>query len=259
MSNSIKTLYEFPVLLEREVDETTTRQEGDKTVTETAKVKKQVKHYFAFQRPSRVQRELAEEERAVWWTRYVQMGIMTEAELLKTYSNRGGVLSEDEKVSLRTMEANLLLSLDELKHAQVNDRDNKARLDQLADKIVGLRHRIIDFRQARDVFFDTTAEAKAKAKLIEYLVLHFTWHRDDETKDWRQFFSGSTTDEKNVSRDLLEDAQDELFLGARDRLLFVSTIYATAQGTLNKGDIEAFEASWAPTVQTAEAVAPAGV
>jgi len=253
MPSSIKTLYEFDVSIVREVDEVTTRQEGDKTVTETAKVKKPVKHYFAFQKPSRVQRELAEEERAIWWTRYVEKGIMPEAQLLKTYNNYGGVLSDEEKVSYQTMQSSLLVAMDDLRATQVNERENRAKITELADKIVDLRNRIIDFRQARDVFFDTTAESKAKGKLIEYLVLHFSWHRDDETKDWQPFFPGNTTDEKNVSRDLLEENNDELFLLARDRLLFVATIYATAQGNLNKGDIEAFEATLGPqTIVTPE-------
>lgn len=243
MPNSIKTLYDFTVFTEREVDETTSRQEGDKTVTETVKVKKRTPHMFAFQKPSRAQRELADEEHAVWWTRYVERGIMPEAQLIKTYNNYGGVFSEEEKHSLKTLEATLLLRLDDLRRAQIQEKDDLPKLRALAEEVVDLRTRIIDFRQARDVFYSNTAEAKAKAKLIEYLVLHFSWHREDETKDWQQFFAGNTTDEKNASRDKLEEAADELFSLARDRLVFVATIYATAQGNLNKGDIEAFEQS----------------
>ena len=226
----MKALIEFTVPQDREVDETNTRVEEGKTITETVKVKRTINIPFLFKKPSRAQREDAELERAVWETKFITAGILPQALLLKTYANYGGILSDDQKINYRKLQADYLLAEAELKRLQANDRDNKAAIEAEAIKLVTLRQDILDFQQEQSVFFENTAESKSRQKLIEWYVLHLTYWKptkaDGSNGEWTPYFAGETTAAKLASFDAILDARDEIWGKARETIELMATAYA---------------------------------
>ncbi len=233
MATELKTIYAFSISLNKEVDETSTREENGKTITETVKVKKLVPVFFALKNPSRSERELAEEERAAWWSHYVEKGILPTALLLKVHANYGGILSDDQKRYYHGKQADYIVLEQELERLFVNEPDNKEKQKETAGRLTALRNDILTFEQEQSVFFNNTAESKASAKMTQYLVLHLSYFRTNEDKDWEPFFKGSGTGEKLAYMDKLNDEQDETFAKAYPMLSFVAHLYSSSNGGIN--------------------------
>lgn len=241
-------LYEFSVSLPKEVDQTNTHVEGEgvgaKTVTETTKVTKSVNVPVCLKRPSRIEREEADVERAVWETHYVTKGILPQALLLKTYANYGGILSEDEKARFNKMQADILLIETELQRLQVTTPDDKAAIEAAALKLVDLRDQFLTFQQERAAFFSNTAESKARQKLIEWYVLHLAYQRtvnaDETLGEWVPIFAGRDTESKLLSFDAIVENEDPLFAKARNMLEFLATVLASNDNSVSKEEVEAY-------------------
>lgn len=241
MSQNIKTLYEFSVSDVREVEEViVTDTEDGKTLTEKRKVTKTVPVYFAFKKPSRNEDALAEEERAVWWSHYVERGILPEALLLKVYSNYGGILSEEQRKYYYGLQTDLLLAMQDLEFARINEKEDTEKHKTLGNLVVKLRDEIFKFQQEQAVFFENTAESKSRIKHVEYLTLHMSYFRTDEDKDWEPFFKGKETEEKIKSLELFEEKQDQLYLKARNELMFIASIYVGSNGSADTTTIKSF-------------------
>jgi hypothetical protein len=239
-TNQFRILYNFSVVTDSLVDETTSREENGQTVSVTTKVPKKTPTYFAFKEPSRAEREDADIERASWWNKFVEKGLMPQAELMKKYSNVGTSMSDDQKSAYRQKRVDLLKLEQELKRLFVNESENEAKINEVALKLEELRDDITAFEREQSSFFENTAEAKAREKLVEYLVLHLSYFRADETKDWEPFFKGATTTEKLVSFDRMVDEQNELLGKARSQLEFLAAVRASNSGPISRDRLEEF-------------------
>lgn len=237
-------LYEFTVALPKEVDQTNTRVEGDKTVVETTKVTKTINVPVSFKRPSRMEKEEADVERAVWETHFITKGVLPRALLLKHYANYGGILSEDEKKGYDKMQADFLLAETELRRLQVNEPENKEAIEATALRLVDLKQQILDFQQERAVFFNNTAENMARQKLIEWYVLWLSYYKpvnpDESFGEWVPLFPGKNTTEKLASFDKLAEEDSPLLTKSRALLEFVGTVLANAGGAVSKEEIAEF-------------------
>lgn len=234
-----KSLYEFKITKETEVDKTTVREEEGKTISETTKVKEKTPIWFSIKSPSRIERELAEEERAAWWSRYVEKGILPAALLLKTYANYGGILSKEDAAYYYTLQQELLSIERKSSQIAINEKD---KIDELADldkRFIDVRKLILDFEEKQAVFFDNTAEAKARFKMIHYMVLHLSNYKTDENKDWEAFFKGTTTEEKLAYQDKLIESSDEIYSKSYPILELVAGLYA-AGGGFNKDSLDQY-------------------
>jgi succinate dehydrogenase flavin-adding protein (antitoxin of CptAB toxin-antitoxin module) len=241
-------LYQFSVALPKEVDQVNTRVEGEgaaaKTVTETTKVTKSVNVPVCLKRPSRVEREEADVERAVWETHFITKGILPQALLLKTYANYGGILSDDQKKEYHKLLADYDLADIELRRLLINETENKDAIEAVALRKVDLKQSIMNFQQEQAVFFNNTAESKARQKLIEWLVLHLSYVQevksDESLGDWKPLFVGSTTEEKLVSFDQMVEDESPIFAKSRSMLEFLATVLASSDGSVSKEEVEAF-------------------
>lgn len=245
-------LFKFEITTERDIDETSTHVENEgtpeaKTVTETVKVKRKVTVPFCLKTPSRAERENADIERSVWETHFVTKGILPQALLLKVYANHGGILSDVDALRYKRMQADFLLVEKELRTLQVNTPDNKTAIDNAALRFVTLRDDIMDFQQEQAVFFANTAEAKARTKLIEWLILHLSYYKPlnsaGEPGEWTAFFVGEDTTKKWEVLDGYAETQNELWVKARPMLEFLATAWASAGDSLDKDEVEAFAAT----------------
>ena len=225
----IKTIYEFPVT------------KADKT-----------KVAFAFKKPSRAEREDADMWHAAWVNKCLERGLAPQALVIKLYANAGGTFNNAEKAEFDSIRSQLLAK--QLEHETSMIGTDLVLRDRLTTELLDLRERFIKMQQSQETFFANTAEAKARNKLIEWLVLHLSYYRIDETKDWQPFFVGDDTESKIGYLEKLEDAEDELYKTAIDQLTFVAALFVSLNGNLKKEDIDAFLAT---PVETTPAVAPA--
>lgn len=239
-NDNIKTLYSFPVILQVETDETITREQDGKTITETSKVKRPTTHYIAFKKISRAEREDADVEKSAWHYEYVKKGLMPEAVLLKTYGNVGGILSDDQKKEYLDLRVKMKQKLEEEVFARAHNPDDKVVLEALSREIIMLRDEIIAFEQEQASFFENTAEAKARLKVIQYLILHLSYVRESEDKPWVPFFKGATTSDKLKDYDLKEESGDELFGLSKVYLEFLAAFVFGSNYVATEEDINRY-------------------
>lgn len=242
---NIKTLYTFTVLSDKLVDEAVERVENagtpeEKVITETTKVNKPTPTYFAFKKLSRAERENAEEERASWWSKYVEKGILPEALLLKTYANLGGILSEDQKEQYTTDRVDLSLKIDELMILKATKDVTKEAVASLTGEMIDLRDKIIRFEQEQSSFFENTAEAKSRVKVSEYLTLFQSYARDSDEKPWVPYFKGNTVAEKLDSMEKLEEDNDIIYNEARPQLVFLASFLLNSNYIATTADIDEY-------------------
>ncbi len=239
-NDNIKTLYVFDITQEKEVDETTTRLEGDKTINETVKVKKPFVTHIAFKKISRAEREDADIEKASWWNTYVKQGLMPEAVLLKTYGNVGGILSDDQKKQYLDLRVKLKSKLEEEVFMRTAGAVDQEKADALSREIIVLRDEIIAFEQDQASFFENTAEAKARLKVVQFLILHLSYVRADENQPWIPFFKGTNTKDKLADYTAKEEAADELFSLSKIYLEFLAAFVFGSNYVATTADIDSY-------------------
>lgn len=233
LSTKMRFLYEFTIQSPKEVTEQVTRTEGDKVITEATKVTRNVSVPFALKVPSRMEREDIDVERSIWWSRYVERGILPTALVNKIYSNNGGILDNVDQVILAEYQARFMEAEVELKRLEVNEPTNKEALE--AARLAFMKHRnaILRIQTDNAVFFENTAEAKARDKVIEWVLLHMTYYRpakeDGSNGEWTPFFAGQTTEDKLTAFDAMVEKGDDLWDKARDILRFLA-VFTTDGG-----------------------------
>ncbi len=238
-----KYIYEFTAYVDKDVPKAETTTVDGVTTTVTTTVKERVPHYFAFKKPSRAEREDAEAFRASAWRKYVEKGLFPEAILLKTYENYGGILSESQNKAYREMRADTVLKMQDYQLAHIAKDEEKAKV--IMNEIMGLRDSIVTFEREQSAFFENTAEAKARNKLIEYLMLWMSYHREDPSKPYAPYFDGADLDAKYVQLETREDSEDPLYSKARDRLAFVASLFVALNGNVTKQDVDEYTKEWA--------------
>lgn len=223
-------LYQFTVDIARDVNETDTRVEDGKTITETKKVARSVRVPFGLKIPSRMEREDIDVERSVWWSRYVEKGILPTALINKVYANNGGILDNVDQLVLNEYQARFMAAETTLKRLEIDPVANKDALTAARLEFMKTRNEILRIQSDNAVFFQNTAEAKARQKVIEWVLLHLTYYRpikDDGTEgDWMHFFEGETTEAKLAHFDTLVERNDVMWDKARDVLEFLATFCA---------------------------------
>lgn len=252
----VTPLYTFSVRSQREVPETTTREEGGKTISETVKVAKTVNIPFCFKKPSREEREEADLQRSIWWSKFFEAGVLPHALLVKKYSDAGGILDTHD----RTIQDELFRAEQDwlkLSSSKAETDEEKDALDKARRRFLDLRQSFVEIQQQQAPFFENTAENKARQKLAEWLTLNLSYYKPEgylegtdskehEKHEWKPFFPGETTEEKLRAFDKMVDEQNELLAKAQPVLTFFATVWASSDGNVTKEEVEAF----AETIKT---------
>jgi hypothetical protein len=236
--------HQFTVDSEREIDQVNTRVEDGKTITETTKVKKTVSLPFCLKLPSRTEREEADIVRAVWWTKFMERGVTTEAMLIKRYTNEGGTLPNEYRTLLEQLQTEFLDVQVKLTEAETLHKDEPDILRPLRYRFFDLREKITEIHRSQAPYFENTAEAKARQKHIEWLVLNMTYHKkmnaDESVGEWEPFFTGKTMDDKLDYYDKLVEKEDELWAKAKSMLELLATFYSSSGGNISSEEISDF-------------------
>lgn len=240
----INPLHEFTVSISKEVDQINTRIEGDKTITETVKATKVVNIPFCIKVPSRPENEEADIVRAVWWTKFMERGVVTEAALIKKYTNDGGTLPDEDKKLLEALNLEFIDVQMKLKEAEILNKDEPEILRPLRIKFFDIREEITKIHRSQAPYFENTAEAKAREKHIQWLVLNMSYfkpHQPDESQgEWQPFFVGKTMEEKLTYFDSLVEKRDELWVKARGMLELIAALYSSSNGRITGEEIANF-------------------
>ncbi len=246
-TKSFTPLFEFTVPVDREIDQVNTRVEGEgtsaKTVTETTKVTKTVNIPFGFKKPSRTEDEEADIVRAAAWYRFVDRGVIPEAMLIKRYTDAGGTMPEEYRKLLDALQIEFFAIEMELTKAEIEHKGNDEILRPLRLKYFDTREKMTEIHRSQAPFFENTAEAKAKEKHMEWLVLHMAHykpHRADETQgEWTPFFVGNNMEEKLATYDKMVEAKDELLAKSQEVLKLVALLYSSSNGKMNAQQVAA--------------------
>lgn len=239
MSQDPKLLHSFIVQVATDVDKTETREENGQTITTTTKVKELVPVHFGFRKPSRAEREDAELYRVNQWSEYVKKGVLPHALLIKQYANGGGTFNDFEREEYQKHQKAYFERSQEYQLAVVQKEEEKAKT--LLSEILKTREKILELERSHVDFFENTAEAKAKIRMTEYLLLHLAlWKVGDK---WEPYFKGDSLAAKIDHLDQLEETSDRTFALARSELTTIASIAALfimSRDLLTKENIDKF-------------------
>jgi len=241
-NKSFKPLFEFTVNLEKEVKEINTRVEDGKTITETVLNKRAVHVPFCIKSPSRAEKEEAEIERAAWLNKYVERGLMLEAMLIKKYVDEGGTMPKEYQKKYQLLQSELIELERKMIEIEVVDKESP-ELKVLREKFFQIREQMIEIQRSQSIYFEDTAEAKARLKKIEWITLHLSYYRPlneaGEPGEWTPFFTGATTEDKLKSYDEKVENLDVLLSKAKAPLSFMAAALAH-DSNMTKEEVEAY-------------------
>ena len=98
-----------------------------------------------------------------------------------------------------------------------NSRD-KERIEELSNKISGVRSEIVDMESSYSALFNHTADTKAQNKAILWYMLNLTSIKENEDEASRPLFEGETFDEKLDHYYRLEEEGDDFYSEVSEKL-----------------------------------------
>lgn len=231
---SRKTIYQFTVKKEEEVEQESTVNKKNKETGETEKVtttkmvKKEVPYEILIFNPSRRQIEDADMEFSVEMSKCIKKGILTKAMLAKKYSDSGGLLSEDDSQNLMRLYRELTevqQSLAKIVGKKNKSKEEKSKEEELTEKFADIRKEIVDLETTYQNVFNHTADTKAQNKTILWYLLNLA-HFKSENGEIQPMFPGETLEDKEDSYYEKDENGDEIFDLSKDKLMtFVSYWY----------------------------------
>jgi hypothetical protein len=231
---SKKTIYNFNVQIEREVEEsTTTKKKNQETgkmeeIVTTKKVVKPVDYGICIYEPSRRQVEDADMEFSIEMSRCIKRGILTKAMLAKKYSDSGGLLTEDDSSRLVRNYGKLgemQNDLGRLMAKKKKTEEEKKQEIKLTEEYADLRKDIISLETSYQSVFNHTADTKAQNKTILWYLINLTFVVDPAGNE-KPMFEGEDYDEKLDDYYLKDEKGSEVYDLAKEKLMaFISFWY----------------------------------
>ena len=223
----MKEIYSFSVDVEREVEETVKKKRKNKEpnkmeeVSIEQTVKKEVPIRIILKEPSRRQVEEADMEFSIEMSKCIKKGILTKAMLAKKYSDSGGLLSEEDAMSL-TKNYGELGDL-QTKFTKLSTKPKKTKADEekikdLLGEMADVRRAIVDMETSYSSLFNHTADNKAQNKVILWYLVNLSHYQIDEEDDPVPFFSSEESEDKIEEYYDLDENGDDIFDLAKNKL-----------------------------------------
>lgn len=239
MTPEEKILYSFTVTrkVEKPRKETSVDESGAE-ITKTIKeiVEEPVK--VVIQRPSRRQDDLAEEEYAVQFSRYLKKGLLTKAMLANKYSDSGGMMSETDAKDYAKLLKELSDARDDYQKQAAFAKTNKKKEKQVADlgeKVISLTQEVLRIENRYQNLFELTAETKAETQRLLWYALHLSFIEEDEKLV--PIYSGEDLEAKKETYYAKEEEPDDVYAQIRQKLWLVYAIWQFNRNATSK-DIE---------------------
>jgi hypothetical protein len=251
----MKELYSFEVKRQvvREVPHVRKTKSGP--VETTKKVKKTVKNRVVFAKPTISDLEDAEFFYGQKFNELINAGFLTKAMLAKKMGDLGGLTSkkaDDVMSELISENVEAARVIEFYSGAEDLDEEQKKLVKESKERFIGTSKAIHDFEVSLRAQFSQTADARAEAKLIEWLVLSFSFYEDEvkskERKELFPIFEGENYDEKRAFLLALQEKDEDiedpnllrsqnLFNSSFETLIRVASIWYNKLGD-NQKDIE---------------------
>jgi hypothetical protein len=227
-------------------------------VESTKKVKKTIKNRLVFIKPTVSQLEDADFFYGQKYNELINAGFLTKAMLAKKMGDLGGMTgkaSEEIMAELISENMEASRSIQFFEGSKNLDEEQKKQLEEAKVSFAKTNNAIQNIERDMRGQFNQTAEAKAEQKLIEWLVLNFSFYEDkldDDKKTLFALFDGENYDEKrSYLLSLQEDIEDiessallkakNIFDGSFTTLIRVASIWYNKLGKDQKTIKEALK------------------
>ena len=243
----MKELYSFDVerVIEKQVPHVKKTKDGP--VETTKKVKKKIKNRIVFGKPSILDLEDAEFFYGQKYNEYINAGFLTKSMLSKKLGDMGGLTS---KISQEAMEQIIVDNMEASRTIEFFDggknlsEEQTEQLQEAKKTFASTRVRLYEYESNLRSQFSQTADSKAEIKVIEWLVLNFSYFEDsiNDKKDLFEIFEGDEFEQKRMFLISLQEAEDEdisdaTFLRAKniynnsfEKLIRVASIWYNKMG-----------------------------
>lgn len=197
-------------------------------------VEQEAKEYlFKLKKPSASQRQSADLIRSLYTTSFIEKGLMPEAILRKKLEDAGGTASKSEVDNYLT----LTLKLKQLE-SEYQLLKTEGKLDESNAKFLEwneVQRQLINIESEQSRAYENSAEAKARNKMIQFFVYELLyWMPTADAKDYVQYFSGESFEDKQRDAFAKEDEENEVY----QRVVILSELFVTAL-LYSKGKIAA--------------------
>ena len=251
----MKELYSFEVKRQVEKEVPYVKKTKDGPVETTKKVKRTIKNRVVFGKPNISDLEDAEFFYGQKYNEFINAGFLTKAMLAKKMGDLGGLTSkksDDAMSELVSENIEAARTMEFYSGAQDLDEEQKKLVKESKARFIATSKAIHDFEVSLRGQFSQTADAKAEQKLIEWLVLNFSFYEDEvkskERKDLFPIFEGENYDERRAFflslQEKDEDIKDasllrtqKIFDSSFETLIRVASIWYNKLGD-NQKDIE---------------------
>lgn len=248
---SFKTLYQFPVNIDQEVEEVTTKSENGQEITIKTKVKKSVPVKILMKELTRREKQ----DLNVWYAKNYNEAINVHGLsprvfiVQKFLRDPNNPLSEDQDRNLAKMYEDLEAAKNDYVRVSAlkDDEYSQDRKQRIVQNFITLQRKVMDIETAYKSIFAHTAENFAQNKAITWLVLFLSYSQKGEAAP-EPLFLGKDFAEKEDRLFNLEDSSDPLYMAAVEKLSTFWGLYYFGQAS-TKEDFDKVEADFAKQLE----------
>lgn len=225
---TIRTLHSFTVSLDREVTETTVREENGQKITVESKVTKPVDYTIILKEPNRTEKTDLSLFKDVTYGQAIKAGLVPKLTMQQLLAKMGAnnPLSEEEDKSLGTIKRRIgelgneyqRLSSPTLTGSDTHDLE--VRKAAILQEWAMFQKKALDMDAAYQSVYEHTAENYTQSKMLTWLALFLTYVKDPAAPEApsKPLFPGADFAAKEQALGDLEDAKDQLFSKAMERI-----------------------------------------
>lgn len=218
---SFKTLHSFVVNLDKEVTETTTREENGQKITVESKSIKSVPTTVLLKEPSRRERQELTLFQQVTYNKAIELGLLPKIVMQQKLAKDSGALSVGDDKSIAAMAARLHeLSTEYLRltmdKAPETD-ETKTRKEKLLQEYGALYQRAEELNASYQSVYAYTADTYTQNKTLSWLLLFLTYARATPGAAPTPMFAGSDFTAKENHAGDMDDAGDLLWKAVTDK------------------------------------------
>jgi len=189
----MKKLYEFTIPKNVETEESIKNDDGSKTIKT---VLKESLISFAVKKPTRADIDEGELFYHKSYNDYCKVGVQPEILLRKTYGNQDGIFTEKEKRNYVEYYIELgknLQTITELEDKKELSDEEKNTILNLYKRNKDIQKEIVDYENAKQRFFENSAETLARNKVVFWWLLKLLLEK--KGNDYNSIFP---SDEKDM-------------------------------------------------------------
>lgn len=253
---SFKILHQFIVNIDKEIEETTTRTENGKEITEKVKITKAVPHTVVLKEPSRREKQDLAMFQGVAYSEAINIGLLPRLIMTQKLSkDPSNPISGDEDRTLASMNARL----GELANDYIRlNANSNSETEEFKDKKIkisieweALRKKVVDINTAYQSVFAHTAEQYQQNRALTWLTLFLTFVKVGDKHE--PMFFGNDIKSKEEKLGDLEDNLDKLYMGALDKLATYWMLFYFGRAA-NSEEFAKVEAQWNKEIDAAQKI-----